>query len=47
MSGELFSDLDALSAKVRELLEDLTQEVVTSLTGWNYIIDALFVAGIS
>jgi transposase len=44
---ELFADLEVLRTTLRQRLAQLTQEVVKSLTGWNYILDALFVAGIS
>ncbi|OWY69961.1 hypothetical protein B7486_18555 [cyanobacterium TDX16] len=47
LSWELFENLDELRHKVREHLENLTQTTVRSLTGWEYIRDALFVAGIS
>lgn len=47
VSWELFADVPALKTTVRQRLTDLTQEVVKSLTGWDYILDALSVAGIS
>lgn len=42
----LFENLDALRLKAANLLEQLTPEVVTSLTGWDFILEALNVAGI-
>ncbi len=47
VSWELFADVEVLRTTVRQRLAQLTQDVVKSLTGWNYILDALFVAGIS
>jgi transposase len=47
LSWQLFEDLDELRHLVRERLENLTQTVVQSLTGWEYIRHALSVAGIS
>jgi hypothetical protein len=47
LSWELFENLDELRHTLRKSLEQLTQTVVRSLTGWEYIRQALFVAGIS
>ena len=44
---QVFESVEQLRQKVRELLEELTKDVVQSLTGWEYLLDALFVAGIS
>lgn len=46
LSWELFSHLDDLRAKVRKILNSFTAKIITSLTGWNYILEALSVAGI-
>lgn len=46
-SWELYEDLEALRLQVGERLAELTQTVVRSLTGWEYIRHALFVANIS
>ena len=43
---QVFKDLKHLQERVSELLNNLGQEVITSLTGWAYILDALSVAGI-
>ena len=47
MPWRLFETVEDLRHHVRDLLENLTTDVVKSLTGWDYILDALFVAGIS
>jgi transposase len=41
-----FDELTELSQKIQMILNSLTQEVVASLTGWQFILDALFIAGI-
>lgn len=46
LKWEIFQDLKQLQERVSELLKSLGQEVITSLTGWAYIIDALSVAGV-
>ena len=43
---QVFKDLRHLQERVSELLNNLGQEVITSLTGWAYILDSLSVAGI-
>jgi transposase len=47
MSWRLFESVEHLRLAVREQLAHLSAEVVQSLTAWDYIRDALFVAGIS
>ncbi len=42
----VFSNLDALRAKVREILSSFSAELIASLTGWEYISQALSVARI-
>ena len=41
---QLFSTLEQLRERIKSLLNQLTHEVVLSLTGWDYIRDALSVA---
>jgi len=42
----LFKNLTELQTKVDKLVADLTAEVVASVTGFSFILDALSVAGI-
>lgn len=46
LKWELFENLEHLRAKVAELLAQLTREVVASLTGYDFILNALSVANI-
>ncbi len=46
LKWEVFKDLKHLQERVSELLKNLGLDVIASLTGWAYILDALFVAGI-
>jgi hypothetical protein len=46
LKWEVFKDLKQLHSPVSELLKNLEPEVITSLTGWAYILDALSVANI-
>lgn len=46
LKWEIFKDLKHLQLRVSELLKNLGLDVITSLTGWAYILDALSVAGI-
>lgn len=46
LSWDLFSNLDELRVKLRQILNSFDKEVITSLTGWEYIIQALSVADI-
>ena len=41
-----FDDLAQLRKKVSQIIGSLTQEVVASITGWQFILDALSVANI-
>lgn len=41
-----FKDLEELRQKLREILNSLTTEVIASVTGWQFILEALSVAGI-
>lgn len=43
---ELFEDLDNLRTIVAQLLAQLTPEVIASLTGYDYILNALSVPNI-
>lgn len=43
---ELFRDLNQLQTKVDELIAHLTAETVASITGYNFILEALSVANI-
>ncbi|MDZ4870834.1 MAG: IS630 family transposase ISMae27 [Chroococcidiopsis cubana SAG 39.79] len=47
LGWQLFDNLDELRDKVRHILNSFTPEIIVSLTGWNYILHALSVAGIS
>jgi hypothetical protein len=41
-----FDQREELRAAVQKELEKLTKEIVASLTGWEFILDALSVAGL-
>ena len=43
---QVFKDIQHLQERVSELLNNLELDVITSLTGWAYILDSLSVAGI-
>jgi transposase len=43
---ELFKDLNQLQTKVDELIAQLTAQTVASITGYNFILEALSVANI-
>jgi len=43
---QVFKNLEHLQERVSELLNNLELDVITSLTGWAYILDSLSVAGI-
>ncbi len=42
----LFEDLDALRNTVQKILPKLSRKVISSLTGWKFIVDAVCIAGI-
>jgi len=42
-----FDTLDELRAALAQILDKLTDSVVASITGWDFILEALFVSGIS
>lgn len=46
LSWELFDNLEALRVAVEEILAKLSQKVIASVTGWDFILDALSVSGI-
>ncbi|MEH2257879.1 hypothetical protein [Nostoc sp.] len=46
MKWELFENLDNLRSQVAQLLAQLTPEIIASLTGYDYILNALSVANI-
>lgn len=41
-----FINLEELRVKVRKILSSFSEKVIASLTGWEYILQALSVAGI-
>ena len=41
-----FEQIEELRAAVQKELKKLTNEFIASLTGWQFILDAIFVAGI-
>lgn len=47
LKWELFDNLEHLRTKVAELLAQLTSQVAASLTGYDFILNALSVANIS
>lgn len=42
----IFESLDQLREKLRSILEDLNQDIIASLTGWNQILMSLSLAGL-
>lgn len=46
LSWWVVDNLEQLRTKVRKILSSLTKEVIASLTGWDYILQALSVAEI-
>lgn len=44
---QLFDTLDELRAFLGQILDKLTDSVVASVTGWDFILDALSVSAIS
>ncbi|MBE9209842.1 IS630 family transposase [Nostoc sp. LEGE 06077] len=47
LSWECFGTLDELRADIWQRLEKLNTSIVASITGWGFILDALFVSGFS
>ncbi|MBE9171312.1 IS630 family transposase, partial [Pleurocapsales cyanobacterium LEGE 06147] len=46
LKWSLFDNLDELRNSLKLILDNLTAQTVTSLTKWEFITDALFVANI-
>src|SRR6476469_2942787 len=46
LKWEWFTNLDELRLGVQKALQDLTETIITSVTGYKFIIDALVMAGI-
>jgi len=46
LSWELFDNLEALRVAVEEILAKLSKKVIASVTGWDFILEALSVSGI-
>jgi transposase len=44
LKWENFIDLDSLRKRVKEILDRLSQEIISSLTGWDFILNALSIA---
>ncbi|MEY4520406.1 MAG: hypothetical protein RLZZ499_3006 [Cyanobacteriota bacterium] len=42
----LFEDLEVLRLTIQKMLPKLSQKVISSLTGWKFIVDAVCIAGI-
>ena len=37
----LFTNLDELRLEIRKVLQELDRTIITSVTGWNFIVEAL------
>jgi transposase len=46
LSWELFDNLETLRVAVENILAKLSQKVIASVTGWDFILEALSVSGI-
>ncbi len=46
LKWKLFDNLDRLKQKLSQVLSRLTPSKIASITGWDFILDALFVANI-
>jgi putative transposase len=46
LKWEWFTNLDELRFGLRKVLQHLNQTIITSVTGWTFIIEALALAGI-
>lgn len=46
LKWSLFEDLDALRNTVQKILPKLNRKIISSLTGWKFIVDAVCIAGI-
>jgi hypothetical protein len=47
LQGENFVNLNALKARIQQLLNELMPEQMASLTSYNFILEALFYAASS
>ncbi len=47
LSWECFETLDELRTVIWQHLEKLNTSIVANITGWGFILDALFVSGFS
>ena len=47
IKNEFFSDLQALRDRIQELFDQLTFEIVMSISSYNFILEALFYAASS
>lgn len=47
LSWECFANLDELRTVIWQRLEELNTSIVANITGWGFILDALFVSGFS
>jgi putative transposase len=47
LNSECFENLDELRVVVNQRLEQLTKSIIASITGYGFILDALFVSGFS
>jgi putative transposase len=46
LSWQLFDNLEALRVAVENILAKLSQKVIASVAGWDFILEALSVSGI-
>jgi putative transposase len=46
LKWELFPDLEELRKRLSSTLSKLSSQAIAQVTGWNFILDALFVANI-
>jgi len=46
LKWEFFPDLDDLRRRLSKILSKLSSQVITQVTGWDFILNALFVANI-
>ncbi len=44
LKWELFENLDSLRNRLSQVLQELTPQAIKSVTGWDFILDALSVA---
>ncbi|MFY7884715.1 MAG: hypothetical protein ACOVOV_07730 [Dolichospermum sp.] len=41
LSWEIYQDIEQLKEQVRSVIEGFSPEIIASLTGWDYILEAL------